>query len=121
MLKDAEIFINVVDNQSFSKAARKLKLTAPIVTRHIAKLENDIGVRLLQRNTRNVSLTEAGVTFYESCLALLKTYSITLKQVKNFSNELVGTLKIGLPSSISQLYITESLNQFIKKYPDIKN
>jgi LysR family transcriptional regulator for bpeEF and oprC len=120
MLEDAEIFVSVAEYKSFSKAARKLKLSAPIVTRHIAKLENELGVRLLQRNTRQVSLTEAGITFYESCLDLLKTYTITLKQVKNFSNELAGTLKIGLPSSISHLYVTAALSQFIKKYPNIK-
>lgn len=120
MLEDAEIFVSVVENQSFSKAARKLKLSAPIITRHIAKLENNLGIRLLQRNTRQVSLTEAGALFYENCITLLNTYTIALKQVKSFSNEIVGTLKIGLPSSISHLYITSHLNQFIKKYPNLK-
>lgn len=120
MLEDAEIFVNVVEKKSFSKAARQLKLSAPIVTRHIAKLENELGVRLLQRNTRQVALTEAGSLFYENCLGLLQTYSVALKQVKSFSHEIMGTLKIGLPISISYLLITNYLNQFIKKYPNLK-
>jgi len=120
MLKDAEIFINVVECKSFSKAGRKLKLSAPIITRHIAKLENELGVRLLQRNTRQVSLTEAGSLFYENCLDLLKNYSLSVKQVKSLSHEITGTLKIGLPTSISYLFITTFLNHFIKKYPNLK-
>lgn len=119
MLEDAEIFVSVVDNHSFSKAARQLKLSAPIITRHIAKLENTLGVRLLQRNTRQVSLTEAGTIFYESCLAILQTYTTSLKQVKNLSSQLVGTLKIGLPASISYLHISPVINKFLKKYPDL--
>jgi LysR family transcriptional regulator for bpeEF and oprC len=120
MLEDAEIFISVVENKSFSKAARKLKLSAPIVTRHIAKLEKDLTVRLLQRNTRQVSVTEAGAIFYESCKSLLHTYTASLKQVKSLSDELIGTLKIGLPSSISNLYISTCINEFAKKNPDLK-
>jgi LysR family transcriptional regulator for bpeEF and oprC len=120
MLEDIEIFINVVEQMSFSKAARKLKLSAPIVTRHIAKMESHLGVRLLQRNTRQVSLTEAGALFYENCLNLLHTYSASVKQVRSLSHEVVGTLKIGLPASISYFFITTFLHQFIKKYPNLK-
>jgi LysR family transcriptional regulator for bpeEF and oprC len=120
MLKDAEIFIQVVELKSFSKAARKLKLSAPIVTRHIAKLESELGVRLLQRNTRQVSLTEAGALFYENCLSLLHIYTVSLKQVRSLSHEIVGTLKIGLPMSISYFFVTAFLDKFLKKYPNLK-
>lgn len=120
MLEDAEIFINVVECKSFSKAALKLKLSAPIITRHIAKLETELGVRLLQRNTRQVSITEAGAIFYENCLSLMQIYSKSIKQVKSFSQEITGTLKIGLPASISYLWITNYLHSFIKKYPELK-
>lgn len=120
MLEDAEIFVCVVETGGFSKAARKLKLSTPIITRHIAKLEKELNVRLLQRNTRQTSLTEAGALFYESCVNLLKTYALSLKELKSLSYEFVGTLKIGLPSSISYQYVTPRLSQFIKKYPHLK-
>src|SRR5436189_4616533 len=96
MLEEAEIFVSVIENKSFSKAARKLKLSASVVTRHIATLEKNLNVRLLQRTTRQVSLTEAGSIFYESCKTLLQTYQISLHQVKSYSHEIVGTIKIGL-------------------------
>lgn len=120
MFEDAELFIHVAENRSFSKAATKLKLSAPIVTRRIAKLERQLDTRLLQRNTRQVSLTDAGQVFYESCKKTLQDYSNTIKQLKSLNNEVSGTIKIGLPNSISHLYITQCLNQFIKKYPDLK-
>lgn len=121
MFEDAELFIHVAENRSFSKAATKLKLSPPIITRHIAKLERQLDTRLLQRNTRQVSLTDAGQVFYESCKKTLQDYSNTIKQLKSLNNEVSGTIKIGLPNSISHLYITQCLNQFIKKYPDLKN
>ena len=120
MLEDATIFVTVAETKNFSKAASQLKLSAPIVTRHIAKLEKELSVRLLQRNTRQVSLTEAGTIFYESCINLLHTYTLSVKQVKNLNDGLVGTLKIGLPRSISHLYVTVALHQFSKKYPNLK-
>lgn len=120
MLESATIFVQVVEKLSFSKAARKLKISTSAVTRQIEKLENELGVRLLQRNTRQVSLTEAGAIFYDSCLHLLETYSTAKKQVKNLHHELTGTLKIGSPNSISHLYLSMALQKFIKQYPDLK-
>jgi LysR family transcriptional regulator, regulator for bpeEF and oprC len=119
MLDDAEIFVSVAECKSFSKAARKLKLSAPIVTRHIAKLEKKLQTRLFQRNTRQVSLTESGALFYESCISLLNTYATAVNQLKSFKTEISGTLKIGLPSSLSQQFVTTHLAKFIKKYPAI--
>lgn len=120
MLKSATVFIKVVETLSFSKAARQLKVSTSAVTRQIEKLESELDVRLLQRNTRQVSVTEAGAIFYESCLSLLETYTSAQKQVKNFHHELTGTLKIGLPNSISHLYMSTALQTFIKKYPGLK-
>lgn len=119
MLQDAEIFIAVVERQSFAKAARQLNLSPPIITRHIAKLEDRLQVRLLQRNTRQVSLTEAGTLFYKSCITMVQTYAFSLKQMHNLSDELMGTLKIGMPASISRLFI-ENIGVFYSKYPNLK-
>ena len=119
MLQDAEIFIAVVESKSFSKAARQLHLTPPVITRHIAKLEDQLKVRLLQRNTRQVSITKAGAVFYDSCVSMLHTYTLSLKQVRNLSDELEGTVKIGMPASISNLFIA-NINSFYVKYPHLK-
>lgn len=119
MLQDAEIFIAVVECKSFSKAARKLQLTPPVITRHITKLEEQLKVCLLQRNTRQVSITQAGAIFYDSCVSILNTYKLSLKQVRNLSDELEGTVKIGMPASISNLFI-ENINAFYTKYPHLK-
>lgn len=119
MLQDAEIFIAVVEKQSFAKAARQLQLSPPVITRHISKLEDMLQVRLLQRNTRQVSLTEAGSIFYDSCVSMIKIYALSLKQLRNLSDELIGTIKVGMPASISKIFI-ESIDVFYSKYPNIK-
>ncbi len=120
MLKDVEIFAAVAANNSFSKAARQLKLSAPVVTRHIAKLEKEIGVRLLQRNTRQVNLTEAGKLFYENCQNLISNYTAAINQAKDLSGDIVGSLKIGLPHSISDLLSQQHLKSFAERYPHLK-
>lgn len=120
MLESATIFVKVVENLSFSKTARELKISTSAVTRQIEKLEGELDVRLLQRNSRQVSLTEAGSIFYDSCLKLLQIYTTAQKQVKNFRHELTGTLKIGSPNSLSHLYLSTELQKFIKKYPNLK-
>lgn len=120
MFEDTQVFISVVETGGFSKAAKKLGYSTPVVTRRIARLEQELGVRLLQRNTRHVSLTEAGTIFHESCRELLQNYAASIKQVKNLTNNLVGTLKIGLPSAISHLHITRNLNDFLCKHPDLR-
>ncbi len=120
MLENAKTFIKLVENLSFSKTAKQLRISTSAVTRQIEKLESDLGVRLLQRSTRQISLTEAGAIFYKNCLNLLEIYTTAQKQIKNLHHELIGVLKIGLPSSISHLYVSTALPEFIKKYPNLK-
>jgi len=76
MLNDASIlslrcFAAVVETQSFSSAARQLRLAPSSVTKHVQLIENAINVALLHRTTRRVSVTEAGERFYDQCLAIL--------------------------------------------------
>ncbi|MCD6046450.1 MAG: putative transcriptional regulator, LysR family [Gammaproteobacteria bacterium] len=117
MFHDVEIFIRVAEYQSFSKAARKLNLTPPAITRHIAKLEKELAVRLFQRNTRQVVLTEAGHIFYENCFKLMHDYQGAINQIKSLDNKINGKLKIGIPSSISHLFVASALKAFLLTYP----
>ena len=71
------MFIRVVEAGSFSKAARDLGVTQPTVTRQVAALESRLGARLLNRNTRRLSVTELGQLYYEKSKVLLDTYEET--------------------------------------------
>ena len=67
-----QVFVRVVETGSFSKAAQEFQTTQPTVTKQVAALEARLKVRLLNRNTRGVSLSEAGALFYERCKQLLQ-------------------------------------------------
>ena len=70
-LTNMSSFVHVVDSKSFSRAARQLKLSQGAVTGHVQSLEQQLGVRLLNRTTRKVSLTEEGTQFYQRCNRIL--------------------------------------------------
>lgn len=71
MLEAMNIYVNVVEQGSFIRAAEVLELHRPAVTRAVQNLEHDLGVKLLHRTTRQVSMTDEGEEFYQRCLSLL--------------------------------------------------
>lgn len=71
MLEAMNIYVNVVAQGSFIRAAEVLELHRPAVTRAVQNLEHDLGVKLLHRTTRQVSMTDEGEEFYQRCLSLL--------------------------------------------------
>lgn len=120
MLEDISVFCAVATHKSFSKAAKQLGISPTVVTRRIARLEKSLDTRLLQRSTRQVTLTEAGQLYYTQVQDLLTALEASKKMVKSLNEEVTGTLKIGVPVSISYLHISPALHQFIKKYPQLK-
>ncbi|MFN7096178.1 MAG: LysR family transcriptional regulator [Gammaproteobacteria bacterium] len=117
MLETIQTFVDVVEQRSFAKAAKKLRISPPVVTRRIVQLEEQLNIRLLQRNTRQVTVTEAGKLFYESCVHILETYQTTVKQIHHAADTISGSLKVGLPASINSLYVTPAINTFLQQYP----
>ena len=72
MFEDINVFCAVAKHQSFAKAARELDISTPVVTRRLARLEKYLDTRLLNRTTRQVTLTEAGVVFYNEVSDILQ-------------------------------------------------
>ena len=120
MLEDIEIFCVVVKEQSFSRAARCLHLSPSIVTRRIVRLEQHLDSRLLHRTTRQVTLTEAGQQYFLQVSDILQALKLANKQVKSLNQDLIGTLKVGLPASISHLYLSRHLQVFFTQFPNLK-
>ena len=71
-LERMAIFAHVIEAKSFSAAARRLGLSKSLVSKHVTQLEKSLGARLLNRTTRNMSLTEAGALFYEHCARIME-------------------------------------------------
>jgi DNA-binding transcriptional LysR family regulator len=119
MIENMETFIQVVQQKSFAKAARKLGISTPMVTRKVVKLEQELGVMLLQRSTRHLSLTEAGEQFYSHCIEILDRLAAAKQAAQGQQQELTGVIKIGLPASISSLYVVPALADFVSAYPQL--
>lgn len=120
MIEDINTFCAVAKYQSFSKAARELGLSTPVVTRRLARLESSLEVRLLNRTTRQVTLTEAGNLFFNEVSDVLQALEASKENVKFATSQISGTLRVALPASLNQCYVIPSIKHFLAKYPNLK-
>ncbi len=115
-LKRMVIFSHVAETRSFSAAARKLGIARSAVSRHIALLEKSVGVRLLNRTTRSVSLTEAGETYYRSCARIVAEVETATRRIAQLRDEPAGTLKVAGPDSFGDQLATLA-GRFMQQHP----
>lgn len=120
LLAYMEIFIEVVDSGSFSEAARRMSISQPSVSRQIGALEAALGVRLLQRTTRRLSLTEAGEIYYRQSRKIQRDIIEAGNSISAFKESPSGLLKIGAPIGWTEIKIAPHLSEFLKAYPDIE-
>lgn len=120
MLQDIQVFCAIAKHQNFSKAARELGISAPVITRRLSRLEKLLGARLLNRTTRKVTLTEAGSLFYEEVTGILQLLEASKDNVKSITSQIAGTLKVAMPTLLSQCYVAPALDNFLAQYPKLK-
>lgn len=113
------LFAAVVQQRSFSAVARDLDIAKSAISRRISLLEERLGVRLLTRTTRKLSLTEDGVRYYEHCAALLAAADRAEEAIAGASTEARGRIRMNAPVSFSHLYLVDALAPFLARYPDI--
>lgn len=111
-LKALAIFATVVDKGSFRAAAVELNLTASVVSHHISKLENKLGLTLLYRSTRRLSLTHDGGVLYASAKTMLDAVDSGLDKVMGTGEKLIGSLKITMPSTCASSYFLTKIANF---------
>jgi DNA-binding transcriptional LysR family regulator len=114
------VLTKVVSSGSFAEAARRLGVTRSAISKAITQLEQELGVRLLDRTTRRVTPTEAGLAYYERCLAILAQISETEAQVSRLHDEPKGVLKVNGPMSFGTLYLGSAIADFMDRYRDLK-
>ncbi|WP_193367402.1 LysR family transcriptional regulator [Pelagibius marinus] len=114
-----EIFAEVVEAEGFSAAARNLGVSKSAVSKQVARLEDGLGVRLLNRTTRRLSLTEAGTTFYEACRRVLDAAEAAERAVSNLSAAPRGLLKLNAPMSFGFLHLARAIPEFHARFPQI--
>jgi DNA-binding transcriptional LysR family regulator len=111
-------FVKVVENGGFSAAARQLNLANSVVTTHVKSLEERLGVQLLNRTTRNVSLTEAGRGYYERCVQILSEIEDAEEAAQVLQSKPRGILRLNTSSALPPL-IASSLADYNDLYPDV--
>lgn len=114
------VLTKVVASGSFAEAARRLGVTRSAISKAITQLEQELGARLLDRTTRRVTPTEAGLAYYERCLAILAQISETEAQISRLHDEPKGVLKVNAPMSFGTLYLGSAIADFMDRYRDLK-
>lgn len=119
-LANLESFVRSADAGSFSAAARRLALTPAAVSRNVARLEANLGVRLFQRSTRRLKLTEAGERFLSSVSSGLENVQAAIAAVATKSGQPSGTLKVSMAPGFGTDYVLPLLPEFLTRYPDVQ-
>jgi DNA-binding transcriptional LysR family regulator len=119
-LANLESFVRSAETGSFSAAARVLALTPAAVSRNVAILERNIGVRLFQRSTRKLSLTEAGERFLTSIGGNLEALQTAISAVSSDQGEPTGVLKVSLAPTFGIDHVLPLLPAFLARYPLIR-
>lgn len=113
------VFAAVVEAESFTGAAHALGRTKSAVSKAVARLEDRLGVRLLNRTTRRLALTEAGAAFHARCLRILAEAEDAEREAAQLTVAPRGLLRVNAPVSFGLLYLAPLLPEFLARYPDI--
>lgn len=114
-----EMFVRVVETGSFSKAAREFSTTQPTVTKQVAATEERLKVRLLNRNTRGVSLTEPGALYYEKCKGIVRDAQEAESIVQLRQSAAQGLLRIGTSVAFGRRVVVPLALDFMARHPDV--
>lgn len=119
-LADMGIFAKVVETQGFSSAAQSLNMSKSNVSRRISELEERLGIRLLQRTTRKMGLTDSGHVFYQHCARVLAEAEQAEAAINQIQSAPRGLLKVSLPETFGRFFVMPLIPEFMRRYPEIR-
>lgn len=115
-----EAFVRVTESRSFSQAARRLRSSKSVVSRLVSSLEAELGVRLFNRTTRSLTLTEAGQGYYERCARILADIDEANASVSQLQAAPRGRLRINAPMSFGFLHLAPAIPDFLARYAEVE-
>jgi DNA-binding transcriptional LysR family regulator len=118
-LNDLRYFVDVVEQNGFAAAARKLGIPRSRLSRRIGILEDRLGVRLIQRSTRRFAVTEIGREYYRHCLAMVVEADAAQDAIDRMRSEPQGTVRVSCPSSVIYFQIGEMIARFMAQCPKV--
>jgi DNA-binding transcriptional LysR family regulator len=116
-LNDVAAFVRVVENSGFAKAARELGVPTSTVSRAVARLEESVGVRLLHRTTRNLSVTSEGHAFHQRVAPLVASLRDATRTLGSGGKEPEGLLRVTAPNDIGSAFLSEEMVRFAERHP----
>jgi DNA-binding transcriptional LysR family regulator len=119
-LTGIRVLREIVESGSFSAAAERLAMSAPMVSKHLARLEHELGARLLHRSSRRLSLTEAGTLYYAQCRQALDILDAAGAAVSQSTTTPRGTLKISAPVWCANRLFAQVLTEYRHTYPEVR-
>jgi DNA-binding transcriptional LysR family regulator len=120
LLSDMAIFVTVVEQGNFSKAAKRLGVTPSAVSRQISRLEDALGIKLLQRTTRQLALTESGTITFNYCKQMVESADQAVNASRSVTSTISGLLRVSAPKSLANKVLRPLFVEFLKCYPDIQ-
>ena len=118
-LTSIRVFRQVVESGTFVAAAERMDLSTAMVSKHVAYVEKRLGVRLLNRNSRTLSLTEAGSVYFDRCKTILEDLEATELELGSLGTAPRGTVRVTCPSWFARQRLADSLAEFRRRYPEI--
>ena len=112
--------VAVVETHSFTAASERLGISKALVSKYVGEVESQLGVRLFNRTTRALSLTEAGRRYYQQSVALLEQFTAMLDNVTGESTKVRGLLRISAPVTFGEMKLAPLLPKFLRLYPELQ-
>lgn len=119
-LKSIAVFVCIADHGSLTAASEVLGASLPTVVRTLAALEAELGVRLFNRSTRRIALTNEGLRYLGTCRHLLTSLDEAESALRGDSDELAGQLTITAPVLFGQMHVAPSLNRFVRQHQNVR-
>jgi DNA-binding transcriptional LysR family regulator len=116
---DREVLLAVIESGSLSAAARRLGTTTSAVSKRLARLEERLGARLVNRSSRRLAPTQAGQRFYERCRRLADELADAEREARALGAELRGVLRVGVPYTFGQQHLVPLLPEFLEAHPGV--
>ena len=119
-LNGMRVFAQVVDAKSVSAAADRLGMSKSLASRHVSALERALSVKLLNRSTRKLSLTEAGAVYYEHCARIVQEAELAEQRLTQTQSEPAGLVRVTAVPAFAVRHVLPALTEFYRKYPKIQ-
>lgn len=113
------VFVAAVDEGSLAAAGRRAGLSASMAGKYLSQLEADLNVRLMQRSTRNLSLTDAGRAYYQRCKHILEAFDDANREASDAQRLASGTLRVAAPVTFGAMHMQDVVTRYLEAHPDV--